>query len=172
MYSLFLFYFLANKFSKHQAYLAAGLSGGFVTFFASASMLPSWISFCLSVKSFGRRSFRLIINNHLCFFFCINKFSCLHLQSFEHPLHITIHSTCALLHLYACYLSNFSCGICHSNFAITFPFTSFFSLSRSTMFYILPLVPCLAYAVYFGGFLAQFLIEKMGMMGSLPLPYG
>ncbi|XP_050898371.1 uncharacterized protein LOC127105245 isoform X2 [Lathyrus oleraceus] len=82
------------------AYLAAGLSGGFVTFFASASMLPSWISFCLSVKSFGRRSF------------------------------------------------------------------------RSTMFYILPLVPCLAYAVYFGGFLAQFLIEKMGMMGSLPLPYG
>ncbi|CAJ1935659.1 unnamed protein product [Sphenostylis stenocarpa] len=42
----------------------------------------------------------------------------------------------------------------------------------STMFYILPLVPCLAYSVYFGGFLAQFLIEKMGMMGSLPLPYG
>ncbi|CAI8616987.1 unnamed protein product [Vicia faba] len=82
------------------AYLAAGLSGGFVTFFACASMLPSWISFCFSVKSFGRRSF------------------------------------------------------------------------RSTMFYILPLVPCLAYAVYFGGFLAQFLIEKMGMMGSLPLPYG
>ncbi|XP_058731795.1 uncharacterized protein LOC131603496 isoform X1 [Vicia villosa] len=82
------------------AYLAAGLSGGFVTFFACASMLPSWISFCLSVKSFGRRSF------------------------------------------------------------------------RSTMFYILPLVPCLAYAVYFGGFLAQFLIEKMGMMGSLPQPYG
>jgi len=40
------------------------------------------------------------------------------------------------------------------------------------MFYILPLVPCLAYSVYFGGFLVQFLIEKMGMMGSLPLPYG
>lgn len=82
------------------AYLVAGLSGGFVTFVASACMLPSWISYCLSVKSFGRRSF------------------------------------------------------------------------RSTIFYLLPLVPCLAYAVYFGGFLAQFLIEKMGMMGSLPLPYG
>ncbi|XP_027191959.1 uncharacterized protein [Cicer arietinum] len=83
-----------------MAYLVAGLSGGFVTFLASASMLPSWISFCLSVKSFGRHSF------------------------------------------------------------------------RSTMFYILPMVPSLAYAVYFGGFLSQFLIEKMGMMGSLPLPYG
>ncbi|KAJ1401969.1 Peptidase M28 [Sesbania bispinosa] len=82
------------------AYLVSGLSGGFVTFFVSVSMLPAWISFCLSVKSFGRQSL------------------------------------------------------------------------RSTMFYILPLVPCLAYAVYFGGFLAQFLIEKMGMMGSLPLPYG
>ncbi|KAL5055448.1 hypothetical protein RYX36_036130 [Vicia faba] len=150
------------------AYLAAGLSGGFVTFFACASMLPSWISFCFSVKSFGRRSFRLIY----AFFFCINKFSCLHLQSFEYPLHIIIYLTYASLRLYACYLSDFSCGICGSSFAITFHFTSFFSLSRSTMFYILPLVPCLAYAVYFGGFLAQFLIEKMGMMGSLPLPYG
>ncbi|KOM31477.1 hypothetical protein LR48_Vigan01g103200 [Vigna angularis] len=67
-----------------MAYLVAGLSGGFVTFFVCASMLPAW----------------------------------------------------------------------------------------STMFYILPLVPCLAYSVYFGGFLVQFLIEKMGMMGSLPLPYG
>ncbi|XP_020229778.1 endoplasmic reticulum metallopeptidase 1 isoform X1 [Cajanus cajan] len=82
------------------AYLVAGLSGGFVTFFVCASMLPAWISFCLSVKSFGQRSL------------------------------------------------------------------------RSTMFYILPLVPCLAYSVYFGGILAQFLIEKMGMMGSLPPPYG
>ncbi|XP_057419329.1 uncharacterized protein LOC130713574 [Lotus japonicus] len=81
-------------------YLVSGLSGGFITFFVSASMLPAWISFCLSVKFFGQRSL------------------------------------------------------------------------RSTMFYILPLVPFLAYAVYFGGFLAQFLIEKMGMMGSLPLPYG
>ncbi|KAE9601111.1 hypothetical protein Lal_00023902 [Lupinus albus] len=43
---------------------------------------------------------------------------------------------------------------------------------RSTMSYILPLIPCVAYAVYFGGFLAQFVIEKMGMMGSLPPPYG
>ncbi|KAL5973045.1 hypothetical protein ACLOJK_039852, partial [Asimina triloba] len=33
-------------------------------------------------------------------------------------------------------------------------------------------MPCLMYAVYFGGFLVQFLIEKMGMMGSLPHPYG
>ncbi|KAG5015281.1 hypothetical protein AAZX31_08G100500 [Glycine max] len=82
------------------AYLVAGLSGGFVTFFVCASLLPAWISFCLSVKFFGQRSL------------------------------------------------------------------------RSTMFYILPLVPCLAYSVYFGGFLAQFLIERMGMMGSLPLPYG
>ncbi|KAK7359388.1 hypothetical protein VNO77_01346 [Canavalia gladiata] len=82
------------------AYLVAGLSGGFVTFFACASMLPAWVSFCLSVKFFGRQSL------------------------------------------------------------------------RSTMFYILPLVPCVAYAVYFGGFLAQFMIEKMGMMGSLPPPYG
>ncbi|XP_027341973.1 endoplasmic reticulum metallopeptidase 1 isoform X2 [Abrus precatorius] len=82
------------------AYLVAGLSGGFVTFFVCASMLPAWLSFCFSVKFFGRQSL------------------------------------------------------------------------RSTMFYILPLVPCLAYAVYFGGFLAQFVIEKMGMMGSLPLPYG
>ncbi|XP_016198282.1 uncharacterized protein LOC107639321 isoform X3 [Arachis ipaensis] len=40
------------------------------------------------------------------------------------------------------------------------------------MFYILPLVLCLAYTVYFGGFLVQFLIEKMSMMGSLPPPYG
>ncbi|XP_014523962.1 endoplasmic reticulum metallopeptidase 1 isoform X2 [Vigna radiata var. radiata] len=80
-----------------MAYLVAGLSGGFVTFFVCASMLPAWIFFCLSVKFFGQ---------------------------------------------------------------------------RSTMFYILPLVPCLAYSVYFGGFLVQFLIEKMGMMGSLPLPYG
>ncbi|XP_047175721.1 endoplasmic reticulum metallopeptidase 1 isoform X3 [Vigna umbellata] len=83
-----------------MAYLVAGLSGGFVTFFVCASMLPAWLFFCLSVKFFGQRSL------------------------------------------------------------------------RSTMFYILPLVPCLAYSVYFGGFLVQFLIEKMGMMGSLPLPYG
>ncbi|XP_057751017.1 uncharacterized protein LOC130969357 [Arachis stenosperma] len=81
-------------------YLVAGLTGGFLTFLISAFMLPAWVSYCLSVKSFGRQSL------------------------------------------------------------------------RSTMFYILPLVPCLAYTVYFGGFLVQFLIEKMGMMGSLPPPYG
>ncbi|KAK7246987.1 hypothetical protein RIF29_41861 [Crotalaria pallida] len=82
------------------AYLVSGLSGGFMTFFTSVSMLPAWISFYLAVKSFGRQSL------------------------------------------------------------------------RSTMSYILPLIPCVAYAVYFGGFLTQFVIEKMGMMGSLPPPYG
>ncbi|KAE9603054.1 putative peptidase M28 [Lupinus albus] len=82
------------------AYLVSGLSGGFMTFFTSISMLPAWISFCLSVKSFGRLSL------------------------------------------------------------------------RTTMSYILPLIPCVAYGVYFGGFLSQFVIEKMGMMGSLPPPYG
>ncbi|KAI7996826.1 Endoplasmic reticulum metallopeptidase 1 [Camellia lanceoleosa] len=82
------------------AYLVAGLSGGFLTFSSSVFMLPAWICFCLSLKSFGRQSLRSI----------------------------------------ACY--------------------------------VVPLIPCLAYSVYFGGFIAQFLIEKMGMMGSLPPPHG
>ncbi|XP_010250754.1 PREDICTED: endoplasmic reticulum metallopeptidase 1 isoform X2 [Nelumbo nucifera] len=43
---------------------------------------------------------------------------------------------------------------------------------KSLLCYVVPLIPCLAYSVYFGGFLIQFLIEKMGMMGSLPHPYG
>ncbi|KAK6116593.1 hypothetical protein DH2020_049699 [Rehmannia glutinosa] len=43
---------------------------------------------------------------------------------------------------------------------------------RSTACYVVPLIPCLMYSVYFGGFLAAFLIEKMGMTGSLPPPYG
>ncbi|KAL8161710.1 hypothetical protein V2J09_013199 [Rumex salicifolius] len=43
---------------------------------------------------------------------------------------------------------------------------------RSLVIYILPLIPCLAYCVHFGGFLVQFLIEKMGMVGSPPSPYG
>ncbi|PON82841.1 hypothetical protein TorRG33x02_214150 [Trema orientale] len=43
---------------------------------------------------------------------------------------------------------------------------------RSIMFYVLPQIPFLAYAVYFGGFLVQFLVEKMGMMGAVPPPYG
>ncbi|KAI4343381.1 hypothetical protein L6164_010736 [Bauhinia variegata] len=83
-----------------MAYLAAGLSGGFLTFLTTAFMLLAWTSFCIAVKYYGYRSL------------------------------------------------------------------------WSTMFYITPLVPCLLYSVYFGGFLAQFLIEKMGMMGSLPPPYG
>ncbi|KAF6150060.1 hypothetical protein GIB67_002842 [Kingdonia uniflora] len=43
---------------------------------------------------------------------------------------------------------------------------------KSTMGYVIPLIPSLIYAVYFCGFLVQFFIEKMGMMGSLPDPYG
>ncbi|XVF43729.1 hypothetical protein PTKIN_Ptkin02bG0063800 [Pterospermum kingtungense] len=82
------------------AYLVAGLSGGFLTFFTSASMLLAWICFYLSIKFSGHQS------------------------------------------------------------------------ARSTVFYVIPLIPCLTYSVYFGGLLVQFLIEKMGMMGSLPPPYG
>ncbi|KAL6520542.1 hypothetical protein OROMI_032304 [Orobanche minor] len=43
---------------------------------------------------------------------------------------------------------------------------------RSAACYVVPLIPCLMYSVYFGGFIAAFLIEKMGMTGSLPPPYG
>ncbi|RVW24505.1 Endoplasmic reticulum metallopeptidase 1 [Vitis vinifera] len=82
------------------AYLVAGLSGGFLTFSLSVSMLAAWISFHFAVKLFDCQSL------------------------------------------------------------------------RSAMCYVLPLIPCITYSVYFGGFLAQFLIEKMGMMGSIPPPYG
>ncbi|XP_021281761.1 endoplasmic reticulum metallopeptidase 1 [Herrania umbratica] len=82
------------------AYLVAGLSGGFLTFCTSASMLLAWISFYLSIMFYGHQSV------------------------------------------------------------------------RSTVFYVIPLIPCLTYSVYFGGFLLQFLIEKMGMMGAVPPPYG
>jgi hypothetical protein len=47
-----------------------------------------------------------------------------------------------------------------------------FVFVRSAVFYIIPLIPCVIYSVYFGGFLAQFLIEKMGMMGAVPPPDG
>lgn len=40
------------------------------------------------------------------------------------------------------------------------------------MFYVTPQIPFLAYSVYFGGFLVQFVVEKLGMMGSVPPPYG
>ncbi|XP_047323769.1 endoplasmic reticulum metallopeptidase 1 [Impatiens glandulifera] len=83
-----------------MAYLLAGFNSGFITFCLSVFMLPSWLSFCLSIKFLG------------------------------HP-----------------------------------------SL-RSVAFYVVPMIPCLTYAAYFGAFLVQFLIEKMGMMGSLPPPYG
>ncbi|KAL0408491.1 UNVERIFIED_CONTAM: Endoplasmic reticulum metallopeptidase 1 [Sesamum radiatum] len=43
---------------------------------------------------------------------------------------------------------------------------------RSTACYVAPLVPCLIYSIYFGGFFAVFLIEKMGMSGAHPPPYG
>ncbi|KAK2636775.1 hypothetical protein Ddye_031567 [Dipteronia dyeriana] len=43
---------------------------------------------------------------------------------------------------------------------------------RATISYMVPLIPCLTYAVYFCGFLVIFLIEKMSMMGAVPLPYG
>ncbi|KAL2233718.1 UNVERIFIED_CONTAM: 60S ribosomal protein L17-2 [Sesamum indicum] len=43
---------------------------------------------------------------------------------------------------------------------------------RSTACYVVPLVPCLIYSIYFGGFFAMFLIEKMGMAGAHPPPYG
>ncbi|XP_010926709.2 uncharacterized protein [Elaeis guineensis] len=43
---------------------------------------------------------------------------------------------------------------------------------RSLAGYVVPLIPCLTYVAYYGGFLDQFLVEKMGMMGSLPQPYG
>lgn len=81
-------------------YLIAGLNGGFVTFLLAVFMLPAWISFRLSTRSFGLDSL------------------------------------------------------------------------RSTACYVIPLIPCLLYSVYFGGFLAVFLIEKMGMTGSFPPPYG
>ncbi|XP_074295688.1 uncharacterized protein LOC141623484 [Silene latifolia] len=43
---------------------------------------------------------------------------------------------------------------------------------RSVVVYIFPLLPCMTFSVHFGGFLIQFLIEKMGMMGSVPPPFG
>jgi hypothetical protein len=43
---------------------------------------------------------------------------------------------------------------------------------KSLVAYVVPMIPCLLYCLYYGGFLIQFLIEKMGMMGSLPKPYG
>ncbi|CAD5163629.1 unnamed protein product [Musa acuminata subsp. malaccensis] len=43
---------------------------------------------------------------------------------------------------------------------------------KSLAGYVVPMIPCVLYSVYYSGFLVQFLIEKMGMMGSLPQPYG
>ncbi|XP_072972692.1 uncharacterized protein [Typha angustifolia] len=82
------------------AYLLVGLSGGFLTYFISISMLLGWFTFHISRKHFGLGSLKSLAG------------------------------------------------------------------------YVVPLIPCLTYGVYYGGFLIQFLIEKMGMMGSLPQPYG
>uniref|UniRef100_A0A8I7B2S2 Peptidase M28 domain-containing protein n=1 Tax=Hordeum vulgare subsp. vulgare TaxID=112509 RepID=A0A8I7B2S2_HORVV len=46
------------------------------------------------------------------------------------------------------------------------------AMNWSLFGYVIPMIPCLLYCLYYGGFLIQFLIEKMGMMGSLPKPYG
>ena len=43
---------------------------------------------------------------------------------------------------------------------------------RPAVFYVIPLIPCLTYLAYFSGSVIQFLIEKMGMIGFLPPPYG
>ncbi|KAL0701083.1 hypothetical protein Bca4012_057205 [Brassica carinata] len=43
---------------------------------------------------------------------------------------------------------------------------------KSPVFYVIALVPCLLYSVYFSGILALLLIEKTGMMGAVPPPYG
>ncbi|KAL9225560.1 hypothetical protein vseg_001466 [Gypsophila vaccaria] len=43
---------------------------------------------------------------------------------------------------------------------------------RSLIVYILPLLPCLTFSVHFGGFVIQFVVEKMGMMGSIAPPFG
>ncbi|XP_039132919.1 uncharacterized protein LOC120269985 isoform X3 [Dioscorea cayenensis subsp. rotundata] len=69
------------------------------------------------------------------------------------------------------YLISFSMALSWCSFFLVrkhFGYQSFKSLTA----YVVPLIPCLTYLIYFGGFLVQFLIEKMGMMGSLPPPYG
>lgn len=43
---------------------------------------------------------------------------------------------------------------------------------RSAALFVIPSIPCILHSIYFTGFLVQFLIEKTGMMGSLPLPHG
>ncbi|TYH31616.1 hypothetical protein ES288_A01G186400v1 [Gossypium darwinii] len=99
------------------AYLLAGFTGGFLTFFASASMLLAWISFYLSINFCGHQSVRW-------------------------------------------------------RFETYFTAQGSSLVWKSTVFYVIPLIPCLTHSVYFGGALVQFFIEKIGMMGSLPPPYG
>ncbi|KAF3341646.1 endoplasmic reticulum metallopeptidase 1 [Carex littledalei] len=81
-------------------YVMSGLSGGFLTYMMSLSMLVAWFSYSLSKRNFGHQSIRSLAG------------------------------------------------------------------------YVVPLIPSLVYSVYYGGFLSQFVIEKMGMMGSLQQPYG
>lgn len=52
-----------NGILNEQAYLVAGLSGGFLTFFLSVFMVPAWISFCLLTKCFGHRSLKYFLND-------------------------------------------------------------------------------------------------------------
>lgn len=43
---------------------------------------------------------------------------------------------------------------------------------KSLLGYIIPLILPIAFSLYFGGVCIQFLIEKMGMFGTVPEPYG
>lgn len=45
-------------------------------------------------------------------------------------------------------------------------------LLRSLLGYIIPLILPIAFSLYVGGICIQFLIEKMGMFGAVPDPYG
>ncbi|KAL4573836.1 hypothetical protein LXL04_020655 [Taraxacum kok-saghyz] len=65
--------------------------------------------------------------------------------------------------------------------ALMLPAWIFFHLSHkycgrqslwSAASFLLPTLPVMLHSVYFSVFLVQFIIEKMGMMGSLPLPHG
>ncbi|KAM0934905.1 putative peptidase M28 [Dioscorea sansibarensis] len=69
------------------------------------------------------------------------------------------------------YLISVSMALAWCSFFLVRKHSGYQSL-KSLTGYVVPLIPCLTYLTYFGGFLVQFLIEKMGMMGSLPQPYG
>uniref|UniRef100_A0A0D9WXT4 Peptidase M28 domain-containing protein n=1 Tax=Leersia perrieri TaxID=77586 RepID=A0A0D9WXT4_9ORYZ len=89
-----------GAFGLYSVYVLTGLSGGFLTFFISMSMLLGHLICSISRKHWKKQSLKLLAG------------------------------------------------------------------------FVVPMIPCLLYCLYYGGFLIQFLIEKMGMMGSLPKPYG